>query len=186
MMTRTISVALLLLALAACLAPEESVSHGPAANGPAAIRGAAVLMPFKKDLKQALQSGMQEGPIEAISACRIKAPEIAAAISVNGVMVGRSSHRLRNPANAAPEWVAPILELFVADPAKRVPHVTELGDGRVGYVEPIRIQPMCLACHGETVAPELEAKLLELYPDDNATGFRDGDLRGVFWAEFPE
>jgi hypothetical protein len=39
---------------------------------------------------------------------------------------------------------------------------------------------VCLACHGETIAPPIAAKINELYPQDQATGFREGDLRGAF------
>ena len=56
----------------------------------------------------------------------------------------------------------------------------------MGYAEPIIVQPMCLACHGESLAPEIAAKISEAYPDDQATGFKVGDFRGVFWVEFPE
>ena len=36
------------------------------------------------------------------------------------------------------------------------------------------------ACHGGTLDPEVTAKLKELYPQDAATGFKVGDLRGAF------
>jgi hypothetical protein len=39
---------------------------------------------------------------------------------------------------------------------------------------------MCLGCHGKNIAPEVQAKLDELYPEDQATGFSEGDLRGAF------
>jgi hypothetical protein len=51
-------------------------------------------------------------------------------------------------------------------------------DGRTGYVEPIYVKPVCLACHGGNVDPGVKAKLAELYPEDQATGFREGDFRG--------
>jgi hypothetical protein len=44
---------------------------------------------------------------------------------------------------------------------------------------------LCLVCHGETLAPEIAAQIAAQYPEDQATGFADGDLRGVFWVEFP-
>lgn len=66
-------------------------------------RGAELLAPFKRDLQEALRLGLAEGPVEAIAACQLKAPEIAG----------------------------------------------------------------------------------ELYPLDQAVGFRVGDLRGVFWVVFP-
>ncbi len=76
-------------------------------------RGAELLAPFKKDLQQALKSGLAEGPAEAIQVCRVKAPGIADALSVEGVRMGRSSHKLRNPGNMAPDWVNPIMQAYL-------------------------------------------------------------------------
>ena len=65
-------------------------------------------------------------------------------------------------------------------------HLTaDLADGALGYVEPIRIEALCLNCHGETLTEPVQARLAELYPEDRATGFADGDLRGLFWAVVP-
>jgi integrase len=58
-----------------------------------------------------------------------------------------------------------------------------LDGGRTGYVEPLATAPMCLACHGESIEPAVAAKLAALYPDDRATGFRAGELRGLAWVE---
>ncbi len=139
-----------------------------------AAEGAALLAPFKANLKAELVEAMQAGPIEAIAVCNTAAPAIAESLSVDGVRMGRSSHKLRNPANVAPEW------LDLSD----LPVVVELENGRHGYAEPIVMQTLCLVCHGETLQPEIAARIAELYPDDRATGFKEGDLRGAFWVEF--
>jgi hypothetical protein len=148
-------------------------------------RGADLLAPFKQDLQKALKSGLAEGPAAAIQVCRLKAPGIAEALSVDGVRMGRSSHKLRNPGNTAPEWVSPIMQAYLDEPSGREPRAIELADDRWGYVEPIMLQPLCLTCHGSQLAPEVAERIAELYPDDEATGFEAGDLRGVFWLEFP-
>ena len=44
---------------------------------------------------------------------------------------------------------------------------------------------MCVICHGEGLSRDVAARIDELYPDDRAIGFEVGDLRGVFWTEFP-
>ena len=38
----------------------------------------------------------------------------------------------------------------------------------------------CATCHGESVSPEILAEIKARYPDDTATGFAVGDLRGMF------
>lgn len=148
-------------------------------------RGAAVLAPFKQELMQALRDGLAQGPVEAIAACRLKAPEIAAALSHDGVRVGRTSHRLRNPSNTAPDWAVSILDTYESDATDREPVSVPLGDGRFGYVEPIIVQPLCVTCHGKNLAPDLASRISDLYPADRAVGYEVGDLRGVFWAEIP-
>ena len=148
-----------------------------------AATGAALLGPFKMNLMQAFSTGMQEGPVSAISVCRDEAPGIAATLSVDGVRMGRSSHKLRNPANAPSEWLEPVIESYAGGNAQG-PQVVELADGRHGYVEPIMMQGMCLVCHGSNIEPGVAARTAELYPDDQATGFVEGDFRGVFWVEF--
>jgi hypothetical protein len=148
-------------------------------------RGAELLQPFKQDLQAALKAGLADGPVAAIDACRIRAPEIAAELSRDGVRMGRTSHRLRNPANAGPAWATVVLRDYLADNHSREPVRVELGDGRIGYVEPIVTQPLCLTCHGDSLSPELQAALAAQYPDDRATGFAPGELRGVFWVEYP-
>ena len=39
---------------------------------------------------------------------------------------------------------------------------------------------MCLQCHGQSIAPDVREKLSGLYPEDKATGYREGDIRGAF------
>ncbi len=149
-----------------------------------AAQGAALLAPFKQGLKNELVTGMESGPVAAISTCSIKAPVIADGLSVDGVVMGRSSHKLRNAANVAPEWAATYLEAYAAG-EQDGPVAIEYEEGRFGYIEPIKTQLMCLNCHGTQLHPDVAAALEELYPDDKATGFSEGDFRGVFWVEFP-
>ncbi len=171
----TILVTLVTVCLAACT---EAPPAGPS--------GAELLTPFKSEMQQALKAGMAEGPVKAIDACRLRAPEIAKALSVDGVKMGRTSHKLRNAANDGPDWARAILDEYLASDAEPEPVTRSLGNGRAGHVEPIFVQPLCVVCHGEALAPDLAAAIAEAYPDDEATGFRPGDLRGVFWVEYPE
>ncbi len=155
------------------------------AESPEGSRGGELLAPFKRELQRALKQGLAEGPAEAVAACRLEAPRIARRLASDEVRLGRTSHRLRNPANVAPDWVAPILASYLEPGAQPAPRAVSLPDGRAGYVEPIRLQPLCLTCHGSELAPEVAARIEALYPEDRATGFAVGELRGVFWVEHP-
>ncbi len=170
----------LVLALLACT---SGTAQKPRAESE---RGAELLATFKQDLKQALVAGMQKGPLNAISVCKNQAPEIAASFSTEGVQMGRTSHRLRSPDNSAPEWVDAVLQTYLGEDQDRAPRLVPLPNDRLGYVEPIATQPLCLACHGSTLAPDVAAHIAEAYPQDEATGFEAGDLRGVFWVEYPK
>ena len=172
------------VALSVSIAGCADKSAEPPAEVPGVSSGAAILMPFKQDLKAALVDGLAEGPAAAIAACNVEAPGIAARLSVDGVRVGRSSHKLRNPANAGPDWVEPLLAAYLEDVDNRSPVTVALDDGRTGYVEPIIAQPKCLTCHGATLATDIAERIAALYPEDEATGFAEGDLRGVFWVEY--
>lgn len=145
--------------------------------------GAEAVLPFKKSLKAALVAGLEDGSVAAISACRVDAPKLAEQASIGGVKVGRASEKLRNPGNAAKLWMQAIMDVYETDPERREPAVVAIDKETIGYVEPIFIQPLCVTCHGADLAPDLQTKLDELYPTDQATGYAAGDFRGVFWAE---
>lgn len=149
-------------------------------------RGSEIVQPFKTDLKQALTDALQEGAVEdAIEVCQLRAPMIAARVGDESIRVGRTSHRLRNPSNRPEPWMQPLLDKFLSDPQTAGPQAVALDGDRVGYVEPIYVQGMCLACHGENLAPAVANAIDHHYPEDNARGFAAGDFRGLFWAEFP-
>lgn len=187
MTLRAFSSAILFFSVATgASAPALGEGTAPPNSERALARGAAALKPFKVQLKSALQVGLAEGPDAAIEVCQLRAPRIAAETSSSAVRVGRTSHKLRNPANAPAAWMKPLLAAYLADPERRDPEAVALPGGGVGYVEPIFVQPMCLACHGEELAEPVRVRLEELYPADQATGFRVGDLRGLFWVEFTD
>ncbi|MGI9202778.1 MAG: Tll0287-like domain-containing protein [Woeseiaceae bacterium] len=179
-MIAPISIALLVAAFAVACSAETTNDEDFHA------KGAELLLPFKRDLKTALVSGLEEGAVSAIGVCKDEAPAIASKLSIDGVKVGRTSHRLRNPANQASDWVNTVLESYLEKNTKFEPVVTRLPDSRVGYAEAILVQPLCLTCHGNSLAPEVAARIHESYPADEATGFAVGELRGLYWVEFPQ
>jgi hypothetical protein len=108
-----------------------------------------------------------------------------------GARAGRASLRLRNPRNAASDWVKTWLDEQgerAAAGVKTYAAVVDTPQGRVARViNPIAVEDLCTACHG---APEsLDAGVREVlaakYPEDRAVGYRAGDLRGALWAEGP-
>ena len=149
-------------------------------------RARATLAPFKEQLVDALMSALGEGgPETAIHVCREQAPEIAAQLSVDGVRMGRTSHKTRNPANAPEPWVEPLLAAYLENPEDSTPRAVYVDASTVGYVEPIYVMSFCLSCHGPSIDPALLAEIQSVYPEDRATGFKAKDLRGLFWVTLP-
>lgn len=198
--------ALTALLCAACVqdvpppAPAAAAPPDPAAASAdvALERARAAAMAFSGQLRNRLQSAMAEGgPTAAVEVCHTEAAQIASAVMVeHGVRLGRvaAPGRNRNPAQAADGWKLATLEAFqraVDDGAAAGEQVAvmreHLPDGvALRMMRGIATEQVCLACHGAEIAPEVRETILARYPDDGATGFALGDLRGALWVEVPE
>lgn len=155
----------------------------------AAQRAEAAMSALQRQLSARLLAEMGKGgPAAAVRVCRDEARAITDAVSAEqGIEIGRTSHRLRNPANAPRPWVAKLLPSYAGRQAAEVgPQTVDLGD-RVGVVKPLPTQPLCLGCHGErsAIAPQVREMIASAYPADEATGFAVGEVRGLIWAEVP-
>lgn len=168
-----------LLAATSLLAAQD-----PAADARAAT--AAFGQALKSELMSALQNG---GPLAAIGVCHSEAPAIASAVSLEqGVTLSRVSLKNRNPSNAPNAWQRKVLESFEQrraageDPAALTwqETVSSEAGAEFRFMKAIPTGGLCLQCHGKDLAPEVTAKLAELYPQDKATGYSTGDLRGAF------
>jgi hypothetical protein len=113
-----------------------------------------------------------------------------------GWRVRRVSDRLRNPADAPDAWEVRQLALFEerhrAKPldadAEAWEVVREDGRRALRYAKPVVIPgELCLRCHGDpaTFDAALRDSLSLRYPDDRATGYRVGDLRGAISVRIP-
>jgi hypothetical protein len=141
---------------------------------------------LKPELKKAMKAG---GPVHALDVCHVKAPQIAQSVSQrSGWDVKRVSLKPRNP-NAEPDaFERKVLAEFEAKKAhganpKKLEHaekVTENGHTVFRYMKAIPTGGICLTCHGEQLAPPVAKKIHELYPNDKATGYKAGDIRGAF------
>ena len=192
--------AVVLGVLAACSREPASAPPSPSPSPPAAAAPAVAPTPspverakvavagYKRELLAALTAAKRDGLPAAIEACATAAPALAKAASVDGLTVGRATNKPRNPANAAVGWQAEALASFEAKVAAGAAldgaSWTAAGpDGATRYAEPLVIGPPCVTCHGAELSPEVKAALAARYPDDRATGYAQGDLRGVAWAE---
>jgi hypothetical protein len=147
------------------------------------------------ELKGELSRAMGEGgPMAAVAVCKTRAPEIAANLSArSGAVVGRTALRVRNPANAPDDLQRAVLEQFsgelasgqFAGPLEAAFEINRGGQIERHYLRAIPMDALCLACHGPVLAPDLAAVIRRDYPDDQATGFEQGQLRGAFSVKWP-
>lgn len=180
----TCAVVAAVIACAPAPEPPAEVADGPDLAALEA-RGRAVAAAFQTTLKGELMAALPEGAEHAIGVCAVRAPEVAAELSVDGVEIGRATHRARNPANEASGWLEPVVAEYAAMDGSGEGRLVELPDDRYGWVEPLYVAPPCLSCHGTEVPAKLEAAIREVYPDDRATGFEAGEFRGVVWVTMP-
>lgn len=163
-------------------APEDPVSTRDTA------RAASAIAELKRSLVGALTKAMANGVPAAIDVCHTEAPAIATALARDGMTIGRATRKPRNPRNLVSGWTVDAVTHFeqlraAGTKLEGASFSRRLPGGRIAYAEPLVIQPLCLACHGETLAPEVQQALAARYPEDRATGYVAGDLRGVAWVE---
>ncbi len=143
---------------------------------------------LQPELGAAMKAG---GPVNAIGVCQTKAPQIAQNLSAkSGWDLKRVSLKNRAATAKADNWEHQVLSRFDqqraqgADPAtlEYSEIVHEKGQKTFRYMKAIAIgqgQP-CLHCHGTNINETVKQKLVELYPQDKATGYSEGQIRGAF------
>ncbi|MGD7652422.1 MAG: Tll0287-like domain-containing protein [Verrucomicrobiales bacterium] len=169
-----------------------SVESPVAAEDPVVVAKAAAAEAFGK-LSAVLSAEISgKGVAAAIAVCSEKAPEILAKISrEKGVVMARASERNRNPGNHAGTEDRKALADFLASLEEGKPAAAQVerqADGAAVVRLPIVINSeLCLKCHG--MVDEIEAATLAAirkeYPDDRATGYQAGDLRGLWRISIP-
>lgn len=137
---------------------------------------------LKPELKRALGAG---GPTLAIEVCATQAPKIADALAAeSGWSVSRVSLKERNATRAeADDWERAVLEEFDARAAAgEMPttiNTSAVRNGQFRYMQAQGVEGVCLLCHGENLGDDVRAVLEDYYPDDRATGYRLGQVRGA-------
>jgi hypothetical protein len=145
-----------------------------------------LLSQFSGELLSTLEAALKEnGAPYAVGICQRKAQEIAAAHTGAGWTVKRVSEKWRHVSGVPDKTEKGILASF-ADTSNHAESQT-LWSGpdssRVfSYYQKITVREMCLQCHGDIQVPDpdLWKQIRMEYPYDKATGYKVGDLRGMF------
>lgn len=142
-------------------------------------------------MKKALMAAMQDGgPVEAVSVCKLIAPTLAAEISKqHGLDIRRTSLKVRNQDNEADGWETDVLQRFETrltsgEAIQKLSFSEKVESDKAPaqwrMMKAIPTDKVCLSCHGNKIAPPVQAVLDQHYPNDMATGFKLGDIRGAF------
>jgi hypothetical protein len=145
----------------------------------------------KSQLGKNLMGAIQSKGIEnAVTFCNVRAMPITDSMSTeNNARIKRVSDKPRNPNNRANTVELAHILTFknqLTNKEHIKPIVEEEGD-RVNFYFPITTNAMCLQCHG-TLEQELKLstydKIKALYPDDEAIGYEENQVRGIWSIEF--
>jgi len=186
----------LIAALGVSAVAEELVMRGER-RGVVMSYGQTAAKTLKTVLKDNLMKTMKnEGPVGAMRFCANNAMQLTNMINHDakkGIRIKRVALKYRNPANEPDKLDKLAFEYFEQMKAKdgvypadfitRLRHKQDKDIEIFRYYEPLIIEKPCLTCHGEKLKPEVEAELKHLYPQDTATGYKLGDLRGLIAVE---
>lgn len=183
------ALAVLLPVLSACTSVPSGSAQALEPTWVAQARDAALSVPPK--LVGRLTSVIsQSGPAEAIRVCQEEAPKMAQAASEKtGWQIRRVSLKNRNPKAVPDAWEQDTLALFDrqqaqgTDPAEleRWTVSTENGTTVRRYMKALPTASLCIQCHGsaDKLGPGVAERLGALYPQDKATGYTVGQIRGA-------
>ena len=135
----------------------------------------------KKNLVTNLTQKISEkGAENALEFCNVNAIPLTKQLEdQHNVMIKRVSDKNRNPDNAANETERKYIDFFKEQLVLKQKLEAKFDNGV--FYAPITTNSMCLQCHGseKDIKPETLAKIKSLYPNDNATGYQENELRGL-------
>ena len=146
---------------------------------------------YMMGLKSVLVKNMQEGgAMKAINVCSDTAADMTQIYSEkNNVIVKRASNKNRNDNNKPDSFEEKALAHFsdllnsgkLTNDISLIENVEINKKDFVKFAKPILVDAPCLNCHGtkEQISKEVAEVINTKYPNDKATGYKIGDLRGV-------
>jgi hypothetical protein len=151
----------------------------------------AVAQGLVQRLQAELASGGAAGAVDFCSRTALALTDSLVAAEPAGTVVRRTTTRVRNPKNAPDTLEAAALAWFdsVRTTTGVLPpsFVQAAGSNEIRFYRPLVVQQFCTGCHGapEQIDPAVLQLLAERYPADRATGYAEGDLRGVIRVSLP-
>lgn len=174
-----------MIIISSCRQPETATEATETPDSVYIQRGDKLVAMTFDTLRNSLTGAIGEhGFVYAISFCNEQAYPLTTLYQEEGITIRRASDRYRNPQNEADSLENVLLAQFRAEgPSTRIVRTAN----EVHYIKPILMQGMCLNCHGTAdtqIKQETLAAIHQKYPQDKATGYSDGELRGLWHIVF--
>lgn len=147
-----------------------------------------VAVTFDTLSKTLMQMAKAKGFPSAVELCNVQALPLTSILANEKITIKRSSKLIRNLENEATADELAAIDAFAkADSLKNLQSVVSRDeDGIVHYYKPIVMQSLCLNCHGHNITPDIQEILSQKYPKDQAIGYSEGDLRGIWHIYFKD
>lgn len=175
--------------LLACSGSREMANVALPLDSAAVTRARAAADELGGDLVTMLTAELQRGgPVGAIAVCADSAQVRTERHHSSGITLRRVGTRVRNPKNAPDSTEAAVLSAFADAIAANRPLADTAFASRDGagntvtrYMRAIKVQEFCTACHGpaDSISAAVKQIIATRYPEDRATGYRTGELRGA-------
>ena len=136
------------------------------------------------ELKNALSSG---GISPAIEYCNLNALKLTDSLSRSmNVVIKRATDRWRNPQNKASTQELAMIKFYQTELNKgnSISDSILINENSKLYYAPIRINNLCLKCHGNENEITDYDFIKRLYPDDRAVNYKLGELRGIWSVSY--
>lgn len=182
-----LSVLLLSLLLYSCskekLEEEENLKYVKLGN--------EITQKTAKVLQKTLKYAMKKNGVKsALNVCNLSAMELTKSLENEyKVEINRKSHRNRNTLNKASMIEDSVINDYIRiiNAKKELKPKIIRNNNDVTYYFPILTGNACLQCHGKPmkdIDKENFRYIKSIYPNDLATGFKNGDLRGIWSVKF--
>lgn len=181
-----------LLLLSACTTTQKTVELSEKEQKDYHQKGQMLAQQSFTALSGRLMSAIEAGGVpHAIEYCHTAALPLVDSLSkANKAIIRRTSFKVRNPQDTPQDWEKAILQSFQQELAagkRPTPVVKVLDKKHIAFATPIYMAQPCLKCHGklgETLTELHYSTIKKRYPADQAIGYVEGDLRGMWSITF--
>ncbi|HEX4926245.1 MAG TPA: DUF3365 domain-containing protein [Bdellovibrionales bacterium] len=175
----------IIILMFALMIPMTTFSAGPDSREGDRAAGEQAAVGVLKGIRGKLTEEMAKDLVKSVEFCHENAIPLTEKFwqeHPRVTKVKRTSLKIRNPGNAPDDAETKVLKAWqkLKDQGKPLPPFTleSVSMNEVRYYKPLMVEGMCLTCHGQP-AGDLAKTINQKYPKDKATGYKDGDFRGL-------